>query len=405
MEAMRKLIMSWMELPAEHLAVAGIELGIYGVFILSIYYVFKQYILSRFRAKIASSRFNFGNYLIKHNMFTRTAALVPIAAFSMVGDKLSSELMQSVVEVCTYSLMVIFSATLVASFLNAVVDIAANKGFKKLPLKPIAQVLKIVLAIVAMILLYSKLIGESPKSIMAGLGALSAVTLLVFKDTLQSLVAAFMITFYNSVEVLDWIEIPELGVDGDVEEVNLNFITIKNFDNTRTIIPTHKLMSVTTKNYRKMTQEGRRIKRAITLDVNSARLLTKDDLADMMKVNVLKTYLQEREGFVLASDDNIEVVNNRQLSNLGTFRHYIIYYLKNHEEICQKNTLMVRQLSATGEGVPLEVYCFTHNTAWAHNESVMADIFDHLYTVASYFNLRIYQRPTGVDIAALGSSN
>ncbi len=365
--------------------------------------MFKKYILEKVKIKINEKKWNFGNYLIKHKLFSRVAILVPLAAINVVASINTNPKIVELGETITMSLMYIFITLFSFSFLSASVDIANNKGFKRLPLKSISQVLKIILAILCVILVYSKLIGSSPSSIFAGLGALSAILMFVFKDTILSVVASIQITVYETVQKGDWITVPSLDVDGDVEEVNLNIIRVKNFDNTETIIPTHALMNNSFKNYRKMFERGRRIKRSITLDSNSVVHLNKDKIEMLKKVNILKSYIEEKQNSIVntESDCPSRFMNERHLTNIGTFRRYIIEYLNNHPEISKECTILVRQLENKGEGIPIELYCFTYNTGWIQNESIMADIFDHLYTVAKHFDLTIYQSPTGKDFQRL----
>jgi miniconductance mechanosensitive channel len=394
----------------DHWGVASIELIAYSIFAYIIYYAVKQSFITKVRGKIKESKWNFGNYLIKHNLFTRVIALLPLAIISSLSENILNKTVVDSGGLITSTLMVIFTVALLYSFLDAAVDICSNKGLKKLPLKPISQLLKILITVFGFIIFYSNLINESATSILTGLGALSAVSMLVFKESLQSFVASIQISLYNVVQKGDWIEIKSLGVDGDVEEINLNIITVKNFDNTITTIPTHSLMSTSFKNYRAMYTAGRRIKRSIKLDVNSFRHLEDLDIERLKKIEVIKDYLIEKENLLKSentigneSDSEFKSINGRALTNIGTFRKYIYYYLQNHPEISKDNTLLVRQLENQGEGLPVELYCFTSNSAWVHNEEVKADIFDHLFTIANLFGLDIYQKPTGSDFRYISS--
>lgn len=403
MNSLKLWLSQQLSVTTEHYLISGIEFVIYTLLIMGAYMMFKKYILEKVKVKINEKKWNFGNYLIKHKLFSRVAILIPLAAINVVASINSNHKIVELGETITMSLMYIFVTLFSFSFLNASIDIASNKGFKKLPLKPISQVLKIVLTLLCAILVYSKMINSSPSSIFAGLGALSAILMFVFKDTILSVVASIQITAHQLVEKGDWITVPNLGVDGDVEEVNLNIIRIKNFDMTETIIPTHSLMNNSFKNYRKMFERGRRIKRSITLDSNSVIHLDPDKIKLLKKVNILKDYIEEKQKSIINTETNYPslFMNERYLTNIGTFRRYIVEYLKNHPEISNECTILVRQLENKGEGIPIELYCFTHNTGWIHNENVMADIFDHLYAVAKYFDLNIYQKPTGKDFQRL----
>jgi miniconductance mechanosensitive channel len=405
MDHLRDLLSEKLGFTINHWLISGVELISYSLLIMIVYYIFKKNVLTRVRDRIKDSKWSFGNYLIKHSLFTRTFALIPVAALSIMSLEVLNEKVASIGAIVSSSLMCIFVVLLIFSFLNALVDMANNKGFKKLPLKPISQIIKIIVSILGVIVVYSKLIDESPSSILAGLGALSAVSMLVFQDTLKSLVASFLITSYDSVSVNDWIEVKSLGIDGDVLEINLNIIKIKNFDNTISTIPTHFLMSTSYKNYKNMYSSGRRIKKSINFDINSFRNLDNDDIEELSKIKVIKNYLSDKNLLIDDKSSGLSdigvLLNERVLTNIGTFRKYMYYYLKNHADICNENILLIRQLDNIGEGLPIEIYCFTHNSAWIHNEDVASDIFDHFYTVASSFGLKVYQRPTGGDLSLL----
>jgi miniconductance mechanosensitive channel len=394
MDTIKNILSQYMGIDPTHWVIPLFEFSAYSFAILFIYYIFKVYILSKIRNTIKSSTNNFGNYLIKHNLFTRLIALIPIGLISFVSGKFTNTYISSIGDVVTTLLMCFFVVGFIFSFLNAFVDIASNKGFKKLPLKPISQMLKIIITLLAIVISYSKLIGESPSTVLAGIGALSAVLLLIFKDTLQGLVAAFQITFFDTVRKGDWITVNSLGVDGDVLDINLNVITIKCFDNTTTTIPTHSLMNHSYKNYRDMFTRGRRIKRSINIDVHSCKRITEEKLEELIEIPILKDYINKRyselNGLELTAFNS-----TRYMTNLGTFRKYIHYYLSNHPEISHNNTLLVRQLDDKGLGLPIEIYCFTEKTGWVINEEIKADIFDHLYTVVELFDLKVFQQPTG----------
>jgi miniconductance mechanosensitive channel len=394
MNQIKQLISEKLSLDITHWLIISFEFMTYSLIVLFVYYLFKKNILNRVRNKIKDSGNNFGNYLIKHNLFTRVAALVPIGVIAAIASTMKNPAVVGFGDVATTLAMCFFVVAFIYSFLNAVVDIAANKGFKKLPLKPISQMIKIIISLLAIIIVYSKLIGESPSSVLAGIGALSAILLLVFKDTLHSLVASFQITFFDTVRKNDWITIDSMNVDGDVIDINLSVITIKGFDNTTTIIPTHSLMNHSYKNYRDMFGRGRRIKRAINIDVNSCKRLEESDLERLEGIDILSDYIKERK-VELEGLEKSSFSGTRYMTNIGTFRKYVHYYLSNHPEICKNNTVLIRQLDEKGEGIPLELYCFTHNTGWGFNEDVKSDVFDHLYTILKEFDLKVYQRPTG----------
>jgi miniconductance mechanosensitive channel len=244
--------------------------------------------------------------------------------------------------------------------------------------------------------------------LLSGLGAMTAVLLLVFKDTILSLVASVQLTSLDMVRVGDWIEMPQCNADGDVIDVSLHTVKIQNWDKTFTTIPTHRLIVDSFKNWRGMDESGgRRIKRELRIDINSVRFLTVEEVERFKGFALLKDYidrkLEDLAAYNAAVGEETENVNLRRLTNLGTFRAYILSYLKHHPKIHREMTLMVRQLQPGPTGLPLEIYAFTNITAWSTYEDIQADIFDHLLAIAGEFGLSMYQEPAGRDLSALAS--
>ncbi|MEL7312575.1 MAG: mechanosensitive ion channel domain-containing protein, partial [Pseudomonadota bacterium] len=247
----------------------------------------------------------------------------------------------------------------------------------------------------------------SPLLFFSGLGALTAVLLLVFKDTILSLVASVQITTSGIVRVGDWVEMPQYGADGDVIDIALHTVRIQNWDKTVTTIPTHRFISDAFKNWRYMSSSGgRRIKRAINIDLGSVRFLGRSEVDGLRAFALLRDYIDQKRAELAASNEKLEDdgnVNARRLTNLGTFRAYIVAYLKHHPAINANMTLLVRQLDPTPTGIPLEVYAFTRSTDWAEHEGVKSDVFDHLLAIAGDFDLRVFQSPSGSDLTALAA--
>ena len=273
---------------------------------------------------------------------------------------------------------------------------------KNRPIKGFVQVVKILVLCGAAIITISVLIDQSPLLLLSGLGAITAVLLLVFKDTILSLVASVQLTSNDMLRVGDWIEMPAMNADGDVIDISLHTVKVQNFDKTITTIPTHRLVSDAYRNWRGMSEAGgRRIKRALTVDQNSIRFLSDDEVASLKRFRVLRDYLAAKKEEIaawnateLAGED---AVNARRITNIGTLRAYIIGYLKSHPEIDDNFTLLVRQLPPGPEGLPIEVYCFTATTNWGEYERIQADIFDHLLAILPEFDLQIFQEPSGSD--------
>lgn len=283
---------------------------------------------------------------------------------------------------------------------------------KKAHLKPIKgylQIIKIVLYAIATILIIATLIDRSPLILLSGLGAMAAVLMLIFQDTLLSLVASVQISSGDMIRVGDWIEMPQLNADGDVIDIALHTVKIQNWDKTITTIPTKRFINDSFKNWRGMQESGgRRIKRSLFIDQQSIHFITQEELQHLKHFTLLDGYFDNKinelnhwnERHLRSSTD---ALGSRKLTNIGTFRAYVERYLRNHPGINKTGmTLIVRQLSPTSEGLPLEVYCFTNTIAWAAYESIQSDIFDHLLAIAPEFNLRVYQAPSGVDVRSLG---
>jgi miniconductance mechanosensitive channel len=274
---------------------------------------------------------------------------------------------------------------------------------KNRPIKGFVQVVKILVLCGAAIILISVLIDQSPLLLLSGLGAITAVLLLVFKDTILSLVASVQLTTQDMLRVGDWITMPSMGADGDVIDISLHTVKVQNFDKTIVTIPTHRLVSDSYQNWRGMSESGgRRIKRSLIIDQNTVRFLSDDEVVELKKFKMLKDYLAAKREEIaewnareLSGED--APVNARRLTNLGTLRAYISAYLEWHPRISKDFTLMVRQLPPGPQGIPLEVYCFTNTTSWGIYEGIQADIFDHLLAILPEFDLKLFQEPSGGD--------
>ncbi len=272
------------------------------------------------------------------------------------------------------------------------------------PIKGYVQVLKIILYAACTILIVAVLMEQSPLLLLSGLGAMAAVLMLVFKDTILSLVASVQLTSNDMLRVGDWIEMPQLNADGDVIDIALHTVKVQNWDKTITTIPTYKLIEQSYKNWRGMSESGgRRIKRSLFIDQNSIRFLTPEEQATMRRFALIDDYLDRKQVELdqwnaRLAEAGRDPVNTRRVTNIGTFRAYVIAYLRAHARIAQDMTQLVRQLQPTPQGLPLEVYCFTSTTAWAEYESIQADIFDHLLAILPEFDLRLFQEPSGLDM-------
>ncbi|NLD94966.1 MAG: mechanosensitive ion channel family protein [Fibrobacter sp.] len=293
------------------------------------------------------------------------------------------------------------------ALLNVVLDLyELNEKSKKVSIRGFVQAIKIIGFLFALILVISQLAGKSPVVFLSGLGAFTAIILLFFKDSILGLVAGIQLSTNDLVRKGDWIEIPKHGADGDVIDISLTTVRVQNWDKTITAVPAYDLVSSSFKNWRGMSESGgRRIKRSINIDLNTIRFLQPDEIEKLMKIKLLRPYLEERINEIkkansenYGSEDLMVVTNGRRLTNIGTFRAYCIAYLRNHPGIHQKLTFLIRQLDLTPNGLPLEIYVFCNDTAWVAYEGIQADIFDHLLAVLPEFNLRAFQMLSGEDI-------
>lgn len=289
-------------------------------------------------------------------------------------------------------------ARCLCAFLNVLQNLYQDNAKEKyLPLNPITQVLKLTIYLVAFIFIVALILNRSPIYLLSGLGALTAVLLLVFQDTIKGLVASIQISANKMVAPGDWVELPDYGADGDVLEIGLNTVKIQNFDRTVTTVPTYALTSGSFKNWRDMFQSGgRRIKRSMIIDIGSIAFYTEETLHQLSHITLLKDYINQKLSEINSQASATENAP-RKLTNIGTFRAYISAYLNAHPKVNHEMTCMVRQLPATDSGLPLELYFFSSDMNWGNYEIIQADIFDHLYAIAPSFDIRIFQHPTGYD--------
>ncbi|WP_313309791.1 mechanosensitive ion channel family protein [Stutzerimonas nitrititolerans] len=278
------------------------------------------------------------------------------------------------------------------------------------PIKGYLQVVKIVLYAIATILIIATLIDRSPLILLSGLGAMAAVLMLIFQDTLLSLVASVQITSNDLIRVGDWVEMPQLNADGFVIDIALHTVKVQNWDKTITSIPTKRFISDSFKNWRGMQESGgRRIKRSLFLDQQSVHFLSEEECEHLHRFSLLDEYLVEKrrdiaEWNAKLAERGQEPVNTRRVTNIGTFRAYVERYVRSHPGIHQDMTFIVRQLAPTADGLPLEIYCFTSTVNWVPYEAIQSDIFDHLLSILPEFGLRVFQHPSGADMRGWSES-
>jgi len=271
-------------------------------------------------------------------------------------------------------------------------------------IKGYLQVIKIAVYAIATILVIATLIDRSPLILLSGLGAMAAVLLLIFQDTILSLVASVQISSNDIIRVGDWVEMPQLNADGDVIDIALHTVKVQNWDKTITNIPTKRFISDSFKNWRGMQQSGgRRIKRSLFIDASGVRFIRDDEELKLSQVHLLTDYINRKQAELKAWNEaqgNVAAMsaNRRRMTNIGTLRAYALAYLKSHPGIQPNMTCMVRQMQTTAQGIPLEIYCFTNTVAWTGYEAIQSDIFDHLLAILPEFGLRVFQHPSGADM-------
>ena len=309
------------------------------------------------------------------------------------------------------SIFVLIILICINVLLSALGDVYDRSRFsRRIHIKGYLQVVKLILFIVGILGIITILTGQSPVYLLSGIGALTAVLMLVFKDTILSFVATIQINSNDLFKIGDWVDAPQFGADGDVVDIALHTVKIQNWDKTITTIPTHKLIDSSFKNWRGMTDSGgRRIKRAIYIDISTIRFWDEELLRRFQQFDLLQDYLESKLKEVDNSNQTVaanldQIVKGRLFTNIGTFRAYIKAFLKNHSDIHDKMTFLIRQLPPGEKGLPMEIYVFTNDTDWVRYESIQSDIFDHLMAIISEFDLKVFQNPSGNDFKSIARS-
>jgi len=399
---------SWVESDSAKLALTWLAV-IVGAW--AVNFVAKRVLVRAVRAFIGRTRAKWDDVFVEHKVFERLSHLAPALVFYLAAPSLFPETRAHLVPLLqrlTNVWMFLAGARAFSAFLDGLVALGLrSEGARDKPIRSYSQVVKILLWLGVGIVTVATLIDKSPWTMLTGLGAMTAIILLVFKDSILGFVASIQIAGNDMLRRGDWVEMPKYGADGDVLEIGLHSVKVQNFDKTITTIPTYAFMTDSFKNWRGMDESGgRRIKRSLSIDVSSVRFLEQDDLANLRRIQYIKDHLKTKAGEVDAWNqeqgvDDSSLVNGRRLTNLGTFRAYVQSYLAHHPQIRDDMTFLVRQLPPGPEGLPIEVYVFSAEQRWVPYEGILADIFDHLLAVVGEFGLRVYQRPSGADLAAL----
>ena len=355
-----------------------------------------------------------GHGQVRLNVIPRLANTVPaLVVYAGVGmlPNLPDNFVTVTRAVCQAFIVVTVALAIsrLLNFINSIYERRPNARNK--PIKGYIQIIKIIMFVLVGLSVIATLIGAKFLHLITGLGAMTAVLMLIFQDTILSLVASVQISNDGRVRIGDWIEMPSQNADGDVIDIALHTVTVQNWDMTVTTIPTKKLISDSFKNWRNMSERGgRRIKRALLLDQASVRFLRVEEIQRLERFALLHDYLDSKAAELEAWNAQLaaagkDPVNARRVTNLGTFRVYVEHYLRAHPKVHQGMTLLVRQLQPTSNGIPLEIYCFSNDVRWAQYEQLQADIFDHLLAILPEFGLQVFQTPSGSDVRrALGQN-
>ncbi len=355
----------------------------------------------------------YDDVLLENKVINRVSYLVPSYIISMfVPETLPSfpataGLIQSIIEIY----VIIVGVLIIDSLINSGHDIYKNfQVARSKPIKGLIQVLKIVLYIAAGLMILATFIGQPISSMLIGLGTLSAVLMLIFKDPILGFVGGMQLSFNDMVQIGDWISMPKYGADGTVLEITLTTVKVRNWDQTITTIPTYSLVTDYFQNWRGMEESGgRRIKRHISIDMESVRFCSQEMLERFKTIQLITEYLEEKEKDIEVFNkankiDTSNLANGRHQTNLGVFRAYMKAYLRNHPKIHQELIMLVRQLQPTDKGIPLEIYVFSNRQAWAEYEDLQSDIFDHVLAVMPQFELRIFQAPNNRSLGKLADA-
>ena len=379
-----------------------------------VHYVARRLLRMMFVKLYNSTQLKFFDYLVKNKFPYYLAVIVPFSLIKNAIPIVFDDFPQFIKPLDT--LMEVYMVFMIIAILMAIIRSGADvlreqPEFSAKPLESYLQVIRMVFFLFGAVIIFSSITGKSPTVFFTAMGAASAILLLMFKDTIMGFVASIQVTTNDMVRIGDWITMPKYGADGDVLEINLTTVKVRNFDKTITTIPTYALISDSFQNWRGMQESGgRRIKRAIIIKQSSIRFVTDEELPKFQKIQGLQNYIQHRSEEIKKHNEKIGadrsmILNGRNFTNFGLYRKYIDWYLNNHPALHKDMTLMVRQLAPSENGLPLELYVFTATTKWAEYEYIMADIFDHLIAAVPYFDLNIFEVESGSDVFGVRFTN
>ena len=400
----------------------GVELGMNLIFSESIAYIIlmiiivlssflvdklvKGILLQSLESLVEKSKSNWDDYLIEHKVIAAIAHIVPVFIVFHFLPIVFVDFPKLILffDRLEHVLIILVCMIVIFRLLNTLKSILDEfKSFADKPIESFIQLAKIIIGILLGVFILSILVNKSIAYFFGAFGAMSAVLILVFKDSILGFIASIQLSANDMIKKGDWVQMDKYGADGNVEEINLTTVKIKNWDKTVTTVPTYAFISDSFKNWRGMEETGaRRIARSILINQNSVKFATPEMIESFKKIHILKDYIEEKEKELKEYNeqqniDTSHVSNGRRLTNIGTFRAYLTRYLKNHPKIDKSQTLIVRQMQPTENGLPIQIYAFSSDIAWVNYEAIQSDIFDHTMAVAPQFGLEIFQHPSGAD--------
>jgi miniconductance mechanosensitive channel len=395
--------------------VAQLITGLTGVLVITLVsllvgYACNKLVLKWVKKLIARTKTELDDFLVKRKVLDKLFLLIPAFVFFALSKNLlvNNEGLEAFLTHASAVFIILIVVVALESALDVLLDLYRKFGLSfPFPVKSVVQVLKVIIYLIGFILVVSTIIGKTPVYILSGMGALTAVLMLVFKDPILGLVAGIQLTKNELVKMGDWIEMPQYGADGTVIDIALTTVKVRNFDNTVTTVPTYALISGSFKNWRYMSSsKGRRIKRSFFIDMNSVQFCNEEMLQRFSKIQYISEYIVSKQDEIKKYNEENKIdleslANGRRMTNLGVLRAYMEAYLHNHPMISKELTLMVRQLEPTPDGLPIQVYCFSTDKVWLNYEKIQSDIYDHFIAVVPEFDLRLFQNPTGSDFTFL----
>ena len=402
-------ILVGLEIPAFYALIINMILVglliIIGVLVLN--YISKTFVRNLLEKISINSKNNFDNFLVENNIHIHLSRLVPFVFLYWIIPLWLEEY----ADLLSYSKLVLelyfifLIVWIIRSFFNASKKFLKNlDSFKDKPIDSFVQDAMVLVWFTVIIFIFSILTGKEVSTFLTAIGALSAVILLIFKDTILGFVASIQLSSNDLIRIGDWITMKQFGADGDVIEINLSSVKVQNFDKTITTIPTYKLISDSFKNWRGMSDsKGRRIKRALLIKGSSIRFMTDKDLLELEEISLIKDYIKNIKLEIKEHNSKLDIVdrlkvNGRNLTNIGLFRKYTENYLQNNNNISKEMTIMCRQLTPTSQGVPLEIYAFITDKEWKNYENIVSDLFDHLLASLESFDLELFELPSKINL-------